>query len=172
MNRTGIGSWALVVLCLAAAVAAEAGIVFNGKIEGDTISFTTRHVPNFSSQEATIHWYAKIVGQEDFVYVWTLGVPGVGDEQDKLVTIDVNPKSPRYGKVIHKLSVGRRGEAHHLPDNTKPALPASRERAASADFIVPEPSGPHPRLGRDGTLDVRSRLPDRAHARSLLMPTP
>jgi hypothetical protein len=34
---------------------------------------------------------AKIVGQEDFVYVWTLGTPGVGDEQDKLVVIDVNP---------------------------------------------------------------------------------
>jgi selenium-binding protein 1 len=39
-------------------------------------------------------YMAKIVGQEDFVYVWTLGVEGVGDEQDKLVTVDVNPKSP------------------------------------------------------------------------------
>jgi len=36
---------------------------------------------------------AKIVGQEDYVYVWTLGSPGVGDEQDKLITIDVNPAS-------------------------------------------------------------------------------
>jgi selenium-binding protein 1 len=55
----------------------------------------------------------KIVGQEDFVYVWTLGVPGMGDEQDKLVTIDVNPASPRYGKVIHQVSVPGRNEAHH-----------------------------------------------------------
>lgn len=58
-------------------------------------------------------YMAKIVGQEDVVYVWTLGMPGVGDEQDKLVTIAVNPKSPDYGKVIHTLSVGGRNEAHH-----------------------------------------------------------
>jgi len=58
-------------------------------------------------------YMAKIVGQEDFVYIWTLGVPGVGDEQDKLVTIDVNPQSPLYGKVVHKVSVGGRNEAHH-----------------------------------------------------------
>lgn len=55
----------------------------------------------------------KITGQEDFVYVWTLGAEGVGDEQDKLVTIDVNPKSPGYGKVAASLSVGGRNEAHH-----------------------------------------------------------
>jgi selenium-binding protein 1 len=58
-------------------------------------------------------YMAKIVGQEDFVYVWTLGTPGVGDEQDKLVTIDVNPKSAEYGKVVDSLSVGGRNEAHH-----------------------------------------------------------
>ena len=58
-------------------------------------------------------YMAKIVGQEDYVYVWTLGAPGVGDEQDKLVTIDVNPKSPEYGKVVDSLSVGGRNEAHH-----------------------------------------------------------
>ncbi|MDD1623494.1 MAG: selenium-binding family protein, partial [Methylococcaceae bacterium] len=58
-------------------------------------------------------YMAKIVGQEDFVYVWTLGVEGVGDEQDKLVTVDVNPKSPNYGKVVNSLSVGGRNEAHH-----------------------------------------------------------
>ncbi len=39
------------------------GAVVEGKIEGDTLSFTTRHVPNFSSQEVTIHWHAKIVGE-------------------------------------------------------------------------------------------------------------
>ncbi len=55
----------------------------------------------------------KITGQEDFVYVWTLGTPGVGDEQDKLVTIDVNPKSPDYKQVVHSISVGGRNEAHH-----------------------------------------------------------
>ena len=55
-----------------------------------------------------------IKGQEDFVYVWTLGVEGLGDGHDKLVTIDVNPKSKTYGKVVSSLSVGERGEAHHM----------------------------------------------------------
>ncbi len=58
-------------------------------------------------------YMAKIEGQEDFVYVWTLGVEGLGDGQDKLVTIGVNPKSPNYGKILHSLSVGGRNEAHH-----------------------------------------------------------
>jgi selenium-binding protein 1 len=58
-------------------------------------------------------YMAKITGQEDFVYVWTLGVEGLGDGQDKLVTIDVNPASPTYGTVINSLSVGGRNEAHH-----------------------------------------------------------
>jgi selenium-binding protein 1 len=56
---------------------------------------------------------AKIVGQEDYVYVWTLGIEGLGDGQDKLVTIDTNPKSKTYGKVVSTLSVGGRNEAHH-----------------------------------------------------------
>src|SRR5271170_8294640 len=55
-----------------------------------------------------------IKGQEDFVHVWTLGVPGLGDGSDKLVTIDANPSSKTYGKVIDKISVGGRGEAHHM----------------------------------------------------------
>ncbi|MEW8026710.1 MAG: hypothetical protein AB2792_01570 [Candidatus Thiodiazotropha sp.] len=45
-------------------------------------------------------YMAKIVGQEDFVYAWTLGVEGVGDGQDKLVTVDVNPKSNHYGRWL------------------------------------------------------------------------
>ena len=56
----------------------------------------------------------KITGQEDFVYVWTLGAEGIGDEQDKLVTIAVNPNSPQFGKVVHSVSVGGRNEAHHM----------------------------------------------------------
>ncbi|MBL8704930.1 MAG: selenium-binding protein [Rhodospirillales bacterium] len=55
-----------------------------------------------------------IKGQEDFVHVWTLGVKGLGDESDKLVTIDANPGSKTYGKVVHSLSVGGRGEVHHM----------------------------------------------------------
>jgi selenium-binding protein 1 len=55
----------------------------------------------------------KITGQEDFVYIWTLGAEGIGDEQDKLVTVDVNPASAGYGKIVHAVSVGGRNEAHH-----------------------------------------------------------
>lgn len=55
-----------------------------------------------------------IKGQEDYLYVWTLGVPGVGDGSDKLVTLDVKPGSKTYGKVIAQTSVGERGEAHHV----------------------------------------------------------
>ncbi len=58
-------------------------------------------------------YMVKITGQEDFVYIWTLGMQGVGDEQDKLVTVAVNPESKNYGKVINSLSVGGRNEAHH-----------------------------------------------------------
>jgi selenium-binding protein 1 len=55
-----------------------------------------------------------IKGQEDYLHVWTLGVKGLGDGSDKLVTIDVEPGSKTYGKVIHTISVGGRGEAHHM----------------------------------------------------------
>jgi methanethiol oxidase len=60
-------------------------------------------------------YIAKLIkGQEDYVYVWALGVEGMGDGSDKLVTIDVNPKSKTYGKVLGSVSVGTRGEAHHM----------------------------------------------------------
>lgn len=68
---------------------------------------------SFADETCMSPYMAKIVGQEDFVYVWTLGAEGIGDEQDKLVTIDVNPASANYGTVVHTLSVGGRNEAHH-----------------------------------------------------------
>jgi len=58
-------------------------------------------------------YLARIEGQEEFVYVWTLGVEGLGDGSDKLVVVDVKPGSPDYGKVIYHYSVGGRNEAHH-----------------------------------------------------------
>jgi selenium-binding protein 1 len=70
--------------------------------------------PNFSSPMKPVSPYiARIEGQEGYIYVWTLGVEGLGDGSDKLVTVDVNPKSSDYGKVIHSYSVGGRHEAHH-----------------------------------------------------------
>jgi selenium-binding protein 1 len=58
-------------------------------------------------------YLARIEGQEEFLYVWTLGVEGLGDGSDKLVVVDVKPDSPHYGEVIHSYSVGGRHEAHH-----------------------------------------------------------
>ena len=55
----------------------------------------------------------KITGSEEFVYVWTLGVEGMGDGSDKLVTVDVREGSRTFGKVVHTVSVGGRHEAHH-----------------------------------------------------------
>lgn len=59
-------------------------------------------------------YVAKIIGQEDFLYVWTAGVEGLGDGFDKLVTIGVNPNRPGYGKVISTWSVESREGAHRL----------------------------------------------------------
>jgi selenium-binding protein 1 len=58
-------------------------------------------------------YLARIEGQEEFIYVWTLGVEGMGDGADKLVTVDVKPGSPTYGKVVSSVSVEGRNEAHH-----------------------------------------------------------
>jgi selenium-binding protein 1 len=55
-----------------------------------------------------------IKGQEQYLHVWTLGEKGVGDESDKLVTIDVVPGSATFGRIVHTISVGGRGEAHHM----------------------------------------------------------
>ncbi len=75
------------------------------------LSLTT--LPVQADETCQSPYMAKITGQEDFVYIWTLGVKGIGDEQDKLVTVDVKPGSPNYGKVINTVSVGGRNEAHH-----------------------------------------------------------
>ena len=55
----------------------------------------------------------KVTGQEDYIYVWTLGIKGVADGNDSLVTVDSNPKSRTYGQIIHRAPVPGRHEAHH-----------------------------------------------------------
>ncbi|MVO17767.1 selenium-binding protein SBP56-related protein [Parasedimentitalea huanghaiensis] len=55
----------------------------------------------------------KITGHEEYVYIWTLGVEGMGDGQDKMVTVDLRPGSETRGQVINSLSIGGRNEAHH-----------------------------------------------------------
>lgn len=68
---------------------------------------------NHADETCTSPYMAKITGHEEFVYVWTLGVEGLGDGSDKLVTVDVRTNSPTRGQVIHSASVGGRHEAHH-----------------------------------------------------------
>jgi len=55
----------------------------------------------------------KVTGQEDYIYVWTLGIKGVGDGNDSIVTVDANPKSAGYGKIVHRAPVSGQHEAHH-----------------------------------------------------------
>jgi selenium-binding protein 1 len=56
----------------------------------------------------------KITGREDYVYVWTVGVEGLGDGSDKLVTVGADAaRKDQYGKVVSTVSVGGRHEAHH-----------------------------------------------------------
>ncbi|KAB1072978.1 methanethiol oxidase [Methylobacterium planeticum] len=69
--------------------------------------------PAFADETCQSPYMAKITGVEDFVYVWTLGVEGLGDGSDKLVTVDARENSPTFGKPIHASSVGGRHEAHH-----------------------------------------------------------
>ena len=44
----------------------------------------------------------KITGQEDYVYVWTLGIEGVGDGADKLVTIGARPGRRRTARSCRR----------------------------------------------------------------------
>ncbi len=69
--------------------------------------------PALADETCQSPYMAKITGQEDYVYVWTLGVEGLGDGSDKLVTVDVRPDSSTYGTVVASTSVGGRHEAHH-----------------------------------------------------------
>ncbi len=72
----------------------------------------------FADETCQSPYLPKVVGQEDYVYVWTLGIDGVGDGSDKLVTVGTNPaRKAEYGKVVASVSVGGRHEAHHAGFN-------------------------------------------------------
>lgn len=78
------------------------------------VLFGLCNVPARADETCNSPYLSNLIkGQEDYLYVWTLGVQGMGDGSDKLVTLDANPRSPKYGQVIAQLSVGGRGEAHH-----------------------------------------------------------
>jgi methanethiol oxidase len=76
-------------------------------------SLTITSSPVLADETCVSPYMTRIEGQEEYIYVWTLGIAGLGDGSDKLVTVDVNPKSSDYGKVINSYSVGGRHEAHH-----------------------------------------------------------
>src|SRR5437762_11824952 len=76
-----------------------------------TLAFSPRIMR--ADETCSSPYLARIDGQEEFVYVCTLGVEGLGDGADKLVTGDAKPGSPGYGKVISTSSVEGRNEAHH-----------------------------------------------------------
>src|SRR6266536_3064786 len=99
-------------------------------------------------------YLARIEGQEEFVYVWTLGVEGLGDGSDKLVVVDVKPDSTSYGKVIYSHSVGGRHEAHHggFTDDRRQLWLAGLESSRVFIFDV------HSRPARRGGGGVRRRL--------------
>lgn len=85
----------------------------SGVLLGLVVSLVGVAPTTLADETCASPYMKKITGQEDYVYVWTLGAEGVGDTQDKLVTVDVNPKSDKYGKVVNTVSVGGRNEAHH-----------------------------------------------------------
>ena len=70
-------------------------------------------LPAVADETCQSPYLPKITGQEDFVHIWTLGVEGLGDGSDKLVTVGANPARDDYGKVVSSVSVGGRHEAHH-----------------------------------------------------------
>jgi selenium-binding protein 1 len=71
-------------------------------------------LPGAADETALSPYAPRITGQESHAWVLTTGIPGVGDEQDKLVTVNVNPRSKSYGKVVHSLSFGGRNGAQHI----------------------------------------------------------
>ncbi|MEJ2374308.1 MAG: selenium-binding protein SBP56-related protein [Pseudolabrys sp.] len=73
----------------------------------------TGGVPASADETCQSPYMPKITGEEEYIYVWTLGIPGLGDGSDKVVTVDNRKGSPTFGKVIDVDSVGGRGEAHH-----------------------------------------------------------
>ena len=77
------------------------------------VLFLAAGSPASADETCQSPYMTKITGEEDYVYVWTLGVEGLGDGSDKLVTVDARKGSPTFGKVIRSASVGGRHEAHH-----------------------------------------------------------
>jgi selenium-binding protein 1 len=95
-------------------LASHVGVLARSILVMGTLWSAPAFVPMVHADETCSSPYlARIEGQEEFLYVWTLGVEGLGDGADKLVVVDVKPGSATYGKVIDTKSVPGRNEAHH-----------------------------------------------------------
>lgn len=84
-----------------------------GAATGLAYSATFGARPTHADETCQSPYLPIITGVEEYVYVWTLGVEGLGDGFDKLVTVDTREGSPTFGKAIASVSVGGRHEAHH-----------------------------------------------------------
>ena len=84
-----------------------------GAVTGLASTATFGATPAFADETCQSPYMPIITGVEEYVYVWTLGVEGMGDGLDKLVTVDTREGSPSFGKPINSVSVGGRHEAHH-----------------------------------------------------------
>ena len=105
-------------------------------------------LPALADETCQSPYMAKITGEEDYVYVWTLGVEGMGDGSDKLVTVDVRKGSPTFGKVI-QLGLGRRaprGASRRLHRRPAPVLGARVCRTARSSSSTSRATPPKPKL--------------------------
>jgi selenium-binding protein 1 len=90
--------------------ARSSGTIATHLIRKFVIVFALVVAPGAADETCVSPYVPKVVGQEDYVYVWTGGIAGVGDGSDKLVTVGANPDRPSFGKVISSVSVGGRHE--------------------------------------------------------------
>jgi hypothetical protein len=103
---------------------------------------------------------AAAPAQRQYLYVWTTGVDGQGDGSDKLVTVDATRESDRYGKIVHTLSVGGRGEpgSFRLSDDGKSLRAVRASDGRVFEFEVgSDPARPRMRratAGADATADA------------------
>ena len=121
-----------------------------GKLRLGLALFVLLAGPAAADETCQSPYLPKVTGQEDYLYVWTLGVDGLGDGSDKLVTVGVNPGRPeQYGKVVSSTSVGGRHEAHHggFTDDRRQLWVGGLDDSAIFVFDVASDPG-HPKLVR------------------------
>ena len=107
----------------------------------------------------------KLVGQEDFVYVWTLGVDGLGDGSDKLVTIGANPTRAGLregGRLASPSAAATRRTTPASPTTAASSGRAASTRARSSSSTSPA-IPPQPKLAED---DRRLRGEERRRGRA------